>query len=324
MKAIVNTSTNLLELQELPIPQPGPGQVRIRTGACGICATDLLMIAGWDRTPFPSIPGHEWSGTVDAVGESVSTTLAGRHCVAENVLSNGGEVGFEFPGGYSQYFITEAANVIPLPDNFPMTTAALIEPLAVAVRGVNKLHLKGHKRGLVIGDGPIGLLTLMLLKHAGLDEVIVIGGRSPRLAIAQESGASQIIDYHSIEGDLAAGIKKITQTDFPIVVEASGAPAAIQASLELAGLCGQVLVLGDYNGAQAGFEWNHLLHRELELIGSNASAGAWLEAVRIAIEGRLPLERLITHRLPINRFAEGVELTRSRRGDVVKVVLEWE
>ena len=68
MKAIVNTAPGQLEFQELPLPEPGAGQVRIRTGACAICATDLVMIAGWDRTGFPAIPGHEWAGTVDAAG----------------------------------------------------------------------------------------------------------------------------------------------------------------------------------------------------------------------------------------------------------------
>ena len=330
MKAIVNIAPNRLELQNLPLPVPGRGQVRIRTGACGICATDMLMIAGWARTPFPSIPGHEWSGTVDALGEGVSTTLAGRRCVAENALSTGGEVGFEYPGGYGEYFITEAANIYPLPDDFPLATAALMEPLAVSVRGINKLRLDDKSRALVIGDGPIGLLMVMLLRRAGITEIMMVGGRAPRLAIALASGATRILNYHQIEGSLSGAILKAATPAFagtpafPLVVEASGSAAAIHASLELARLCGQILVLGDYSGACADFEWNRLLHRELEIIGSNASAGAWPEAVRLAVEGTLPLERLITQRLPAERFAEGVELTRSRRGDVVKVVLEWE
>ena len=328
MKAIVNTAPNRLEFQELPMPQPGPGQVRIRTLACGICATDLHMIAGWDRTSFPAIPGHEWAGVVDALGAGVPAALAGRRCVADNVLTDHGEVGFEHPGGYSQYFLTEAANLIPLPDDFPMSTAALIEPLAVSVRGLRKLRLNDRSRALVIGDGPIGLLMVMLLKRAGLEHVVVVGGRLPRLAIALACGASQVFNYHDfyhdINGDLAGGILKMTGTAFPLVVEASGSGPAIQASLALAMPCGQILVLGDYRHARADFAWNQVLLGELEIIGSNASAGAWPEAVRLALEGRLPLERLVTQRLPAARFAEGVELTRARAGDVIKVVLEWE
>jgi 2-desacetyl-2-hydroxyethyl bacteriochlorophyllide A dehydrogenase len=323
MKAIVNTAPNHLEFQQLPLPQPGPGQVRIRTAACGICATDILMIAGWERTSFPAIPGHEWSGTVDAIGEGVDESLVGRRCVAENVLPSGGEVGFEHPGGYSQYFISEAANLYPLPDDFCMTTAALIEPLAVSLRGLKKLRLDDKSRALVIGDGPIGLLMVMLLQRAGIDQIIVVGGRDQRLVIAKESGASQVLNYHQIEGNLSARILQTAGKTFPLVVEASGSAAAMQASLTLTSVCGQILVLGDYGEARADFAWNHLLHRELEIIGSNASAGAWSDAVELTVEGELPLERLITHRLPAQRFAEGIELTRSRRADVVKVVLEW-
>ena len=82
MKAIVNTAPGRLEMRELPLPEPLRGEARIRTGACGICATDLVMIDGWERTGFPSIPGHEWSGTVDAVGPGVDEELLGRRCVA--------------------------------------------------------------------------------------------------------------------------------------------------------------------------------------------------------------------------------------------------
>jgi alcohol dehydrogenase len=324
MKAIVNTAPNCLEFQDLPMPQPGPGQVRIRTAACGICATDLHMIAGWERTPFPAIPGHEWAGTVDALGEGAPAALAGRRCVAENVLGDGGEVGFEHPGGYSQYFITEAANVFTLPEDFPLATAALIEPVAVSVRAINKARLNDKSRALVIGDGPIGLLMLVLLRRVGVEQVVVVGGRGPRLTIAEACGASQVLNYHKIEGNLARGIIKNAGKDFPLVVEASGSAAAMQASLELAKVCGQILELGDYGHARANFEWNQVLLRELEIIGSNASAGAWPEAVRLTVEGRLPLERLVTQRFPAERFAEGVELTRCRRGDVVKVVLVWE
>jgi hypothetical protein len=155
MKAIVNTAAGRVQWQDWPLPEPGPGQVRIRTAACGVCATDLHMIAGWQRTSFPAIPGHEWSGTVDAVGSEADRALLGRCCVAENVLADGGEVGFEHAGGYGQYFLTEAKNVYPLPDEFPPAVAALIEPLAVCVRALRRLRLEDRGWALVLGDGPI-------------------------------------------------------------------------------------------------------------------------------------------------------------------------
>ena len=141
MKAIVNTGPGQLAWQDRTMPVPTAGQVRIRTSACGICATDLEMIKGWDRTGFPAIPGHEWSGVVDVVGPGVEASLVGRPCVAENVLADGGEVGFEHAGGYGQFLLTEAHNIRTLPQGFPMQEAALIEPLAVCVRAMRRLGL---------------------------------------------------------------------------------------------------------------------------------------------------------------------------------------
>ena len=314
MKAIVNTSPGVVQLQEWPTPEPQAGQVRIRTAACGICATDLEMIAGWQRTAFPAIPGHEWAGVVDAVGSGVDGDLLGRPCVAENVLADGGEVGFEHPGGYGQYLLTDARNVIALPADFPLTTAALIEPLAVCVRGLRRLRDIDPESAIIFGDGSIGLLMVMLMKKEGMKHITVVGGRPARLAAASELGAEQTINYRESAvrpGDL-----------YPTVIEASGSPQGIATALQTAARGGKILVVGDYGTGRADFPWNHILHRELEIIGTNASAGAWPEAVQLATSGEVPLERLISRVLPASSYAEALQLARSSR-DIIKVILDW-
>ena len=323
MKAIANTGPDRLEMVELPLPQPGPGQVRIRSGVCGICATDLLMVAGWSRTGYPAIPGHEWAGTVDAVGPGVSPGLSGQRCVADNILSDGGEVGFEHPGGYGEYFITEASGVRLLPEDFPLVQAALAEPLCVCLHALRRLRPRDLPRALVMGDGPVGLLFLLLLRRAAVPEVVVVGGRVGRLALARALGASLVMDYRDLGDDLARGIRAASGGLFPAMLEASGAPQAVAASLHLVENAGRILVLGDYAGARANFSWNDLLHHEIQLIGSNTGAGAWDEAVEILKHKELPLEHLISHRFPAERFPEAFDLARSRREDVVKIVLEW-
>jgi threonine dehydrogenase-like Zn-dependent dehydrogenase len=99
---------------------------------------------------------------VEAVGAGVDQGLIGMRCVAENVLSDGGEIGFEHPGGYGEFFLTAARNLYTLPPGFPYHIAALVEPLSVTVRGLRRLRPEAGQRVLIFGDGPIGLLTLML------------------------------------------------------------------------------------------------------------------------------------------------------------------
>ncbi len=335
MKAIVNTADRILELLDYPLPEPGAGQVRIRTGACGICATDIEMIDGWSRTGHPSIPGHEWSGTVDAVGTGVDAGLVGRRCVAENVLADGGEVGFEHPGGYGQYLITEAANLQLLPDGFSFAEAAMIEPLAVCVRAMNRLgldYLGGSSSGalvrntsaLILGDGPIGLLMTALLARSGVKDIVVVGGRDARLQVSRSFGAQYTLNYRDLGGDMVAAIRAKMAYEFPLIIEATGNPVALTAGLNLVSREGKCLMIGDYGLSHAAFLWNLILIKEITLLGTNASAGAWSEAVRLAVNGEVHLSRLVTHRVPATSFADGMAITRSRKGDVIKVVMDWE
>ena len=324
MKAIVNTGPGELMLSEWLTPVPGPGEVRVRTAACGICATDLEMIAGWQRTGFPSIPGHEWSGLVDEVGAGVDPAWLGKPCVADNVLADGGEVGFEHPGGYGQYLITSAQNLFELPVAFPLTTAVLIEPLAVCMRAVKRMRIENRRSALILGDGPMGLLMLMLLRRAGIEEIMLVGGRRGRLALAKQLGVNVALDFREPGDGLVSLLRDAVPQGFANVVEASGSVDGARTAVASAARGGHVLVLGDYREAHADFRWNDLLHREVELIGSNASAGGWSEAVSTAISGELPLERLITKVFPVSAFWEPLSLLRGQGEDVVKLVLDWE
>lgn len=321
MKAIVNTQPGALEWKEWPAPTPGPGQVRVRTAACGICGTDLEMIAGWERTRCPAIPGHEWSGVVEAVGPGVASEWIARPVVGENVLSDGGEVGFEHAGGYGEFFVTEARCLHRLPDGFPLVHAALIEPLAVCVRGMRRLGARNASRALVLGDGVIGLLMVALLRRAGVRNVALVGGREGRLGVGISLGADASLNYHKTE-HLKEDIRKNLGGDFPVIVEASGSAKALDAGLSVLARDGAVLLVGDYGKSEARFPWMKMIYGEWSLIGSNASAGAWNEAVALAVQHEIPLGDLVSHRLPAESFGEAIRLAQSSR-DVIKVVMEW-
>jgi threonine dehydrogenase-like Zn-dependent dehydrogenase len=310
-------------MRELPTPVPGPEQALIRTAFCSICATDLKMIAGWDRTGFPSIPGHEWSGVVESAGPGVDAGLVGRPCVAENVLSVGGEIGFEHPGGYGELFLTEARNVLPLPVGIDLADAPLIEPLAVGVHALERLGrpVGADEPVLVSGDGAVGLLIVMALAAKGCRNITLVGGRAGRLAIGAEHGASRTLNYHQLTGGLADAIARAAGHRFLAVFEASGSAEAANACLELVDRLGTMVIISDYGAARTPFPWNSVRLRQVSIVGTDASAGAWPEALRLA--ARMPLARLASRRLPAARFAEGMALVKAKDPSIVKVVLAW-
>ena len=324
MKALVNTAPDRLEIQTLPLPEPGIGEARIRVTHCGICATDLEMIAGWDRTEFPSIPGHEWAGIVDAIGPGGNPALLGKAVVAENIRKDGGEIGFEHPGGYGERLIAEEKCIHPLPAALPMHLAPLIEPMAVAVRGMKRLRFAEGEDVLLFGDGPVGLLLLLLARRRKAGRIILVGGRPDRLAIATEFGADAVINYHETDLSPTDSLTPYFTKPPPIAMEATGAASAMKSAMNGTALGGRILVMGDYGASKANFNWNQLLHQELELIGSNASADGWSEAVQVAAEETAHLAKLVTHRIPASDAMKGIELMKDRNSGVIKIIMEWE
>lgn len=241
----------------------------------------------------------------------------------KNVLSDGGEVGFEHSGAYAEYLLTEASRLHVLPNEFFLTHAALIEPLAVCMRGLDRLR-QFREPTIFFGDGPIGLPTLSLLQHRGIRDITLVGGRKVVLDLAQEWCVTPVVNFRQAGDNLLTTIRHSGHKHFQTLIEASGNPSAMETAWQLAGPCGKILVLGDYKLTHENFPWSQLLHREIELIGSNASAEAFPTAVRIATSVRKIIDRLITHVLPAEHFEEGIELLKTTQDSTLKVVLVWD
>ena len=204
-----------------------------------------------------------------------------------------------------------------------MYTAALIEPLAVTVRAIGRLDNDMCEPILIFGDGPIGLLMVQLLRLRGKTEITLIGGRNQRLEKAANFGAVRTFNYHDLGNDIAEALGQLGAKNFTTIIEASGSLSATASVIKLAQLGGKILLIGDYPTVKEDSVWQQIMLNQLEVIGSNASAGAWPEAVKMAVGGELDLGEIITHRLKAERFGEGIELMRTHQGDVTKVVLEW-
>jgi 2-desacetyl-2-hydroxyethyl bacteriochlorophyllide A dehydrogenase len=338
MRAIVVEAAHVVGLRDVPVPSIGPGEALIRTAYAGICATDFGIVEGLiPNVCYPHIPGHEWSGIVADVGSPEDGGLVDQRVVGENFITCGRcaacrqgrwnacpesrEVGFQLPGGYGEYFVTRASHLRVLPATVLLRDACLLEPTAVSVYAAKRTGIRSGDGVVIAGDGPIGLILLQLSLLQGASSVIVIGGREGRLALARTLGASATINYHR-ELDIASAVtSRQTQTD--VAIEASGSPAALQAVFAVLGQSGRLGVVGDYAGQSVTLDPATIVHRNLMIIGSNASPGTWDTALRLAASGQVRLSPLISDAYPIEEWQTALDVARSHRSDAVKVVLSF-
>lgn len=312
--ALVLDSAHHLELRDRPAePRLGEKDALIESLYVALCGTDLEVIDGSsDRVQPPVILGHEWAGRVAGVGSAVDQSLIGTFVVGENAVGDS-EIGFELPGGLSSHFAIPARNVRTLPPFLHGPSACLIEPLAVSVRAVRAAGLQPSDSVLVFGDGVIGLFLARVASLAA-ERVVLVGRHVNRLAVARRLG---IIEVHL---DEAKGRDSIAGRDsWSVVFEASGRPAGLNAALENAEHDARVVLVSDYGSAPVATHAVKLVRKELRLVGSNASQGAWDEAVRLASTRTVDLDVISKVVVPIDRWTEALEAAREH--SAIRVVL---
>ena len=187
MRAAVIESVGQVTVTDVPEPVPGPRDVLVQVAACGICGTDLHILDGEFAPSLPIVPGHEFSGTVVALGAAareanpalavgtrvaVDPSLYCHECHYcrlghNNLCERWNAIGVSVPGGAAQFAAAPAANCVPLPDHLRLEDAALIEPLSCAVRGYDVLRSNLGAHVLIYGSGTMGLMMLQLAKRTG-------------------------------------------------------------------------------------------------------------------------------------------------------------
>ena len=208
MLAAIIDEPGSVRVGEARDPTPRTGEVVIEVGACGVCGTDLHIADGeFPPTPYPIVPGHEFAGTIVALGPDVpdnvregmrvcvDPSLYCGHCPAcragrGNLCANWNAVGDTVSGAFAQYVSVPAVNAYPLPDDLDMATGALVEPLSCAVHGLRRLGPVLGEQVLVLGAGTMGLLMQQLLQDAGA-ATTVVDRNAARLPLAQQLGATR-------------------------------------------------------------------------------------------------------------------------------------
>jgi 2-desacetyl-2-hydroxyethyl bacteriochlorophyllide A dehydrogenase len=329
MKALVYEGPRVMNVREVPVPDPLVDEVLIRVERVGICGSELSGYLGENelRKP-PLIMGHEFSGVVEKVGAGVNGIRIGDRVTVNPLMSCGNcrrcrggtpqlcaerkVIGVARPGAFAQYVAVPAGQVVKLPDSVTMDAGALTEPLACAIHAARLARLDPADRLLVFGAGPIGLLIVRVAQIFGLTDIVVADLNKYRLQIAEAWGARSVLSADE------AG--KLAPQGYDVTVDAVGVEATRAASVRLARLGGRVVFSGLHDTANA-MPMNIVVRNELELKGAFCydacdfeTALSWLAA------GRVDLAPWTEHH-PLEDGQACFERLLSNPGPVAKIVL---
>ncbi|WAL68894.1 alcohol dehydrogenase catalytic domain-containing protein [Amycolatopsis cynarae] len=329
-RAVLIEEPGSLRIVPVPEREPGHGEAVVRVAWSGICGSDRELFQG-TRTPgyfrYPVVPGHEWSGTVTALGPGTDPALLGRPVVGEGFRNCGhcapcrradttlctaayDETGFTRPGAWADELLLPARLLHPLPEGADLRAAALAEPAACMAAAALKAAVVPGERVAVAGGGTLGMLAAQLVAASGPGELVVIDPRPEREELALRCGATA---WHA-PGEADGG--------FDVVIEAAGAPGAAAQAVRLARRGGRIVLTG-----LAGTETHPLIPSELVAAAVTvhtvfgAPSWAWSHAVRAFARGLLDPAPLVTHEFPLEAAGEALDLLGDPATPTGKILL---
>lgn len=339
MRAAVLTRVGRVEVQERPEPMAVPGWVVVRVDVASLCGTDAHQFEGRIDSPFPRVPGHDFAGTVEAVGDGVDPGLVGRSfavkpslpcgecaaCAAGRPLDCGKKklIGLWSDGCLAERIAVPVVNLVPIPDGVPVWGAALLEPFAVGLNCVDRLQIMLGDTVLVLGQGPIGLAVTRLAAASGAGQLVVTDVRKEVFSVSQDYGATVCLD--SRDETLVPQVLELTGgRGADIVIETSGAPAASASVIDLVRKEGKASFIG-YANDLPGIPVVPMMLKTLTVfgIGGNGGRGQYERSLELIRTGRVDLEPLVTHRFGLADVAEAFEVASTKRDGAIKVLIEF-
>jgi L-iditol 2-dehydrogenase len=346
MEALVVLEPNKLEIQEVPIPTPGPNEVLARVRAVSICGTDAHLVRGdypgfWPPA-FPFIPGHEWAGEIAALGPGaelfgwkVGDRVAGtshdacgvcQKCVEGhyNLCENYGRVGLHKQYGHSvqgadaTYAVHGVKCIFPLPDAISFDEGAVIDPASIALHVANRGNVAPGDNVAIMGAGAIGLLGGDAARIRGAARVIVVERNPGRLAKAAAMGF-ETIDPSA--GDPVAIVREMTGgLGADVVLECAGVPVTVQLALGMLRRGGRCAAVGIPTlGVEIAMQ--RLVLDELELVGCRASAGEMRRVMPLVEQGRMRVREVMTHRFALADYAQALATFNDPTSGAIKIIV---
>lgn len=342
MRAVVQwgAEAGQVELREVAVPQPGEGEVLLRVRAAGVCGSDVHQFhstASWS-VALPVTLGHEFTGTIAALGPGVSGWTEGDRAVSEtaayicgvcaycrsghyNVCPNRRGFGYGADGAMAGYVRVPTRCLHAIPDALPFETAALTEPCCVAFNAlVERARIRPGDSVLVLGPGPIGLLCAAIARLHGAATVIVAGLSSdfPRLALAPRMGAGRTVDLGAEDAlEVVAGVGDGYGVD--VVVDASGASAAFDIAMAAVRPLGQIVKVG-WGPKPLDRSLDPLVKKAVSVHGSFSHTWTtWERVIALLASGDLDAAPIVGLRAPLDGWRDGFE--EMHAGRVAKSVL---
>ena len=342
MRAIVKpTAGPGLIMTEIPVPIPGVNEVLIKIKQTSICGTDV-HINKWDpwarRTIKPPLViGHEYVGTVDAVGAGVTGFTQGqlvtgeghivcghcRNCLAgrRHLCPNTIGIGVNRDGAFADYVAVPAGNVWRVAPGLPLDVVSCFDPLGNAVHAALSFDLIGEDV-LITGAGPIGCMAIAVAGHAGARKVVITDINNDRLALARKLGPTRAVNT-ATENLSEVWHRELGMSEgFDVGLEMSGSAVALSQMIDNMIMGGRIALLG-VHAAEATVDWNKIVFKMLHLKGiyGREMFETWYKMTAL-VQGGLDITPVITHRFPVAEFQEAFELMGA--GKSGKIILRWE
>lgn len=326
MKALMKVARGPgnVEVREIPIPKiPKDDWVLIKIKVAGVCGTDLHILHDQFRYWPPVVLGHEFSGEIVELGSAVKGLNVGDRVVGEpqtgscgtcelcrqgklNICSSKRAPGWGIDGAFADYLVMPAFLLHKIPEGVSWEIAALSEPMAITVHEVlERGKIECQDFVVVSGSGPIGILAAFVAKSAGASKVVMTGlsaGEYVRFDVARKMGVDHIINVEK-ENPVEKILKMTNGRGADMVIEASGAGAAILQALDMVRTCGRICAVGLTGKELVNFAWNKAMYKALDInFNFSSSYTAWDRALSLMANTKTDLNALITHKSSIDEW----------------------
>jgi len=338
LKALVYDKPESFAIREVPDPVCRENDIIIKVAVCGICKTDVHIHHGRFISQFPLVPGHEFAGTVAKVGSGVTDFRIGDRVTGDNTVLCGScyycrrdqplycerffSRGVTAPGGLAQFVVVGQDKTFHIPENLSFEEAAMTEPTACVIHGMDVMDVHPGDDVLLFGCGPTGIILAQMIKHCGAARLVAADPGQFKLDLVSRLGADNVVCVDRKDSSVhRKKIKDIQPRGFDIIVDATGNPAVVQECFDYAKKGSKILIYGVCpEDARITISPYEIFQNEYKILGSFAQTHCFDRAIDALGKGIVKVKELITHSFPLEEYAQALDIV-SKPGKKHKVVI---